>query len=174
MSVLIRPYREEDVPAIMDLLRGHIKFNADNYMSTPAVLKVQNEHLPSVMLDLQNIQVNYGGKGCFLVAEDQSEGREGILVGCVGLIDKGDGVGEVKRFTVDPTVHRRGIGSKLMKGIEDYMKKEGYTRLFLTTLSIFDAACGFYDRTFTLEKETKFEGDLVDFGYERLYAKEIK
>jgi N-acetylglutamate synthase-like GNAT family acetyltransferase len=123
----------------------------------------------NILLEMQEMEKHFGGKGCFLVAE-----HEGRLVGCIGLKDRGNGNGEIVRFTVIPEMHRRGIGGQLLSTLEERMRQEGFSRMFLHTFSALQSACGFYNKTMTLERESACTGDMMDsYGCERVYSKTL-
>ncbi len=68
----------------------------------------------------------------------------GIAVGCCALRLIGDGMGEVKRMYVDPSMRGQQIGVGLLVGIEDAAKSQGLDRLVLETGSKSSAATTLY------------------------------
>jgi len=67
--------------------------------------------------------------GAFLLA------REGSFhLGCVGLRQFSEGVGEIKRLYIRPTARGRGLGRLLAKAAVDSGRRLGYRRLLLDTL----------------------------------------
>ena len=67
-------------------------------------------------------------KGCLLLAEYQSE-----PAGCVGLMDLGDGICEMRRLYIRPKYRRSGIGTTLARAIIEQGRKMGYTSMRLNT-----------------------------------------
>jgi ribosomal protein S18 acetylase RimI-like enzyme len=67
-------------------------------------------------------------KGCLLLAR-----IDGRPVGCVGLRDLGDGIGEMKRMFVRPEVQGQGVGRALAERLLIDAKAAGYARLRLDT-----------------------------------------
>ena len=77
--------------------------------------------------------------GAFLLAEEQ-----GAHVGCVGLRQFSDRVGEVKRLYVSPAARGRGVGRLLAEGVVAAARQLGYTRLLLDTLPSMKEAQSMY------------------------------
>ena len=77
--------------------------------------------------------------GAFLLAEDR-----GVYLGCVGVRQFSDGIGEIKRLYVIPAARGRGVGRLLAKGIVAAAKQLGYTRLLLDTLPSMKQAQSLY------------------------------
>jgi len=77
--------------------------------------------------------------GAFLLAEER-----GVYVGCVGVRQFSDGIGEIKRLYVTPPARARGVGRLLAKGIVAAAKQLGYTRLLLDTLPFMKEAQSLY------------------------------
>jgi putative acetyltransferase len=67
-------------------------------------------------------------KGCLLIAVYQSE-----TVGCVGLMDLGDGICEMRRLYVKPEYRKSGIGKTLAKAIIEQGRNMGYHSMRLNT-----------------------------------------
>lgn len=85
--------------------------------------------------DLDDIEGVYE---CFLVAE-----RDGKIVGTVGGEDKGDGVLELRRMTVDASVRNRGIGLRLIQALE---KQVSPKKIYLSCSSVQYAAHRLYEK----------------------------
>lgn len=80
--------------------------------------------------ELEHLADEYGSPaGAFLIAED-----DGALLGCAGLRQFADGVGEIKRLYVRPAARHRGVGRSLAEGIVASARQLGYVRLLLDTL----------------------------------------
>ena len=77
--------------------------------------------------------------GAFLLAEEK-----GLHIGCVGLRQFSDRIGEIKRLYVIPAARGRGVGRLLAKGIVAAAKQLGYTRLLLDTLPSMKEARSLY------------------------------
>jgi GNAT superfamily N-acetyltransferase len=64
--------------------------------------------------------------GCFVVAFVDSK-----AVGCGGFRHLRHGVAEIKRMYVDPSVRRRGIGSRVLEFLEETAAAAGYREAWL-------------------------------------------
>lgn len=72
--------------------------------------------------------------------------REGdTVLGCGALQVKGS-YGEVKSFYVDEAARGKGVGSALIRQIEDQARDEGLTALKLETGDELASACRLYER----------------------------
>ena len=78
----------------------------------------------------------------FLVARD----ADGAPVGCGGLRELGDGIGEVKRMFVVPARRRGGVASAVLAALEAEAAGRGWTRLRLETGTEQPDAMAFYER----------------------------
>lgn len=67
-------------------------------------------------------------RGLFLVARE-----EGAVLGCAGLRLLPGRIGEVTRLFVVPAARRRGLGVRLLDGLEDHARRHGVTTLRLDT-----------------------------------------
>lgn len=85
--------------------------------------------------ELEHLKSEYAPPmGRFLLAEDLRAAEDGVYLGCVGLRQFSDGVGEVKRLYTLPAARGRGIGRLLAEGIVAAARRIGYARLLLDTL----------------------------------------
>jgi putative acetyltransferase len=72
--------------------------------------------------------------GSFLLAEDLAAAEDAVYLGCVGLRQFADGVGEIKRLYTVPAARGRGTGRLLAEGIVAAARQIGYAKLLLDTL----------------------------------------
>jgi GNAT superfamily N-acetyltransferase len=68
----------------------------------------------------------------------------GLPIGCGGVRDLGDGVGEVKRMYIAQEARGRGHGARLLAGLEDEARRLGYRRLRLDTAASLTEAQALY------------------------------
>ena len=66
--------------------------------------------------------------GCLILAK-----FNGKPTGCVGLMDLGDGICEVRRLFVKPEYRRLGIGKALIKAAIEHARRIGYKIMRLNT-----------------------------------------
>jgi putative acetyltransferase len=70
---------------------------------------------------------------------------DSVIVGCVALIPMGDGVYEVSKMAVSPSIRGRGIGRKLLEHTIAEARAMGATGLFLGSNSILKDAVHLYE-----------------------------
>ena len=72
--------------------------------------------------------------------------RDGVPVGCCGLIAMGDGGYEVSKMTVTPQARGGGLAVRLLEACEAAARDAGAHRLYLETSSTLGPALGLYAR----------------------------
>lgn len=92
----------------------------------------------SIATDLADIRASYFKQGgTFLVAEDLVTGQ---LVGCVGgeikLQKEDKKMFELRRMSVDSKIQRRGLGTRLVRSLEDSLVKSGCRHLCMGISSL--------------------------------------
>ncbi|MFC4493497.1 GNAT family N-acetyltransferase [Streptomyces ovatisporus] len=84
----------------------------------------------------------------FSVAYADGDGEYGArAVGCGGVRDLGDGVGEIKRMYVDPPWRGSGTALLLLRALEDWAREQGWRSLRLETGDRQPDAVRFYTRS---------------------------
>jgi ribosomal protein S18 acetylase RimI-like enzyme len=96
--------------------------------------------------------------GTFLVAVDKHSGRVVGMVGGEKTTKKdGESTIELKRMSVDTTVHSRGLGTKIVGELQQQARKLGFQKMVLSCTSAQFAANRLYRKCgFTLIKQTPF------------------
>ncbi|MBC8131185.1 MAG: GNAT family N-acetyltransferase [Rhizobiaceae bacterium] len=96
---------------------------------------------------------------------------DGKAVGMASLKDHGDRLGEVKRMFTLPTVRGSGVGSKLLRRIEDLAHEKALRRLVLETGEApgFEPAWRVYERGGFVQCGAIL--DYPDSGFSRFYDK---
>ena len=90
--------------------------------------------------ELQHLPAEYGPpRGAFLLAEEG-----GAYLGCAGLRQFSDRIGEVKRLYVRPAARGHGLGRRLAESILRAATPLGYVRLVLDTLPSMKEAQSMY------------------------------
>lgn len=72
--------------------------------------------------------------------------RDGVAVGCCGLIDMGDGGYEVAKMTVRSEARGGGLARRLLEACEAAAREAGAERLYLETNSALVPAVTLYER----------------------------
>lgn len=68
----------------------------------------------------------------------------GRLVGCVAIVDAGDGVAQLRWFLVAPDARGRGLGGTLLHAALAFAAEAGYATIVLFTVSTLIAAARLY------------------------------
>ena len=93
--------------------------------------------------DLARPDLYYDGRtGWFAVAED----ADGVVVGCVGLTDEGDGLFELHRLYVLAEARRGGTGGRLVRWVLERARERGCQRMVLFSDVHFEDAHRLYMR----------------------------
>jgi GNAT superfamily N-acetyltransferase len=95
--------------------------------------------------NLADIEATYFKReGTFLVAIDNSSGR---IVGMVGGDNKGKGVLELRRMSVDLSIHSKGLGTRIVHELENFARKNGFKKILLYCTTGQYAANRLYQKT---------------------------
>lgn len=111
-------------PAARQALRSYLDDVASRYYQRPAT----SEEIDAAVLEHPSDDL-VAPYGVFLLATD----GDGSAVGCVGLAQLGDRVGEVRRLHVAPRCRRLGLGRRLMTEVEHQARRMGLVELRLDT-----------------------------------------
>lgn len=96
--------------------------------------------------------------------------EDGFAVAC-GALKRHGATGEVKRMYTRPAWQGRGIGGRIVAGIEDLARREGLTQLVLETGDRHPAAYRLYERTGFRRCGPVL--DYPDTGWSVFYAKAL-
>ena len=137
-AVTIRSFRSEDAEAVRALFaRGQLDFAE----GTPFEQEVREYVRRSLAADLSDIPANYLDPpgSHFWVAE-----RSGEILGTVGVQKTDATEAELRRMSVAAGNRRRGIGRRLLETVEDFCRREGYSRVALSTVIHLEPAVKMY------------------------------
>ena len=101
------------------------------------------------ILDLEKVKNNNGK--CYIAVENDK--AIGLIMGCIFPYDKYDYLdykcpkrGEITELIVSKNVRSKGIGSTLMKTMEEYFKSLGCEYILVDVFAYNENAINFYDR----------------------------
>jgi GNAT superfamily N-acetyltransferase len=120
----------------------------------------------SDLSDIDGVYIKQGGT--FFVATCSND--PATIVGIVAGEIKENGQLELRRMSVSVKHHKRGIGSKLIKALEEFAKSKGINTIFLTCTSLQYAAHTLYRRNgFVLmkAKETEMMSGMKIYFFEK-------
>lgn len=112
----VRLYRSEDHSRVLELFEFGTMFDIEEQYHE-AFSKYLHKGRTTDLADIEGAYRVQGGD--FWVATAASSTGGETVVGCIGLMVKAEREGEVRRLFVDGAFHRRGIGSKLLKELEE-------------------------------------------------------
>lgn len=134
---LIRPWTRGDQEGVVALISG-IQRGEFGLSITP-------EDQPDLM-DIDGFYRSQGrpGVGEFWVAE----ATEGVVVGCIALLDIGNAQAALRKMFVDADWRgaEKGIAKALLSALLDHARKSGVAEIFLGTTTRFLAAHRFYEK----------------------------
>jgi GNAT superfamily N-acetyltransferase len=70
--------------------------------------------------------------------------RGAELLGCVGIVDAGEGVAQLRWFLVAPSARGRGLGRRLLEEALRFAREEGYRTVTLWTVDLLTDAARLY------------------------------
>jgi len=146
-ELLIRKFEPKDQEQVAELYN----VGKDTYSHLPIyrdMLKYRfHERLSpgGDMYDIQSAYMSEDGRSCFWVAEFENK-----IVGIIGAIPstKFDPLTHVElvRMSVDSTIRRMGVGSRLIRILEDWAIENGYHSVNLYTLGAMSLARSLYEK----------------------------
>ena len=166
-ELLIRKFEPKDQKQAAELYN----VGKDTYSDLPIyrdMLKYRFHERLSPGGDMYDIQAAYmsdDGKSCFWVAEVENK-----IVGIIGAIPstKFNPLTHVElvRMSVDSTVRRMGVGSRLIGVLEDWAKDNGYHSVNLYTLGAMKLARSLYEKNdySLVETEKKDVSELLQLS----------
>jgi GNAT superfamily N-acetyltransferase len=115
------------------------------------------------LADIQGVYLKDGGS--FLVAATPS----GKVIGMVAGEAKEDNkTMELRRMSVDQTIQKKGVASRLVQRLQEDAKKAGFTNMFLLCSSAQYAAHGLYKKNaFDIVKTLPMMNGIKDYHFEK-------
>lgn len=104
--------------------------------------------------------------GSFWIAVDKSCDQ---VIGCVGLLDMGDGRGYLKRMYLDPKYRSAGLGKRLLLGLLDHARAREMRQVYLATDHSMELAQRFYERH-GFRRIKELPSDIDPFGDPLFYV----
>ncbi len=141
---LVDPTNDRDLDAVRKLFAQGMRFYSDRMPVSPLRL-FWEEYIDSALeddlADISGVYLKPGGAFWVVVVE-------GTIVGMVAVevVDKHQGVMELRRMSVAPCMKRSGLGSRLIGLVEDFAANHGAREIVLTTGSLMAPARALYLR----------------------------
>lgn len=90
---------------------------------------------------------------------------KGKAIGCVAMKPTGDGVFELTKLAVDPTLHKGGVGTALCNKVIERFQARAGSKLFLETNTLLEPAIRIYKRIGFVELPSPFESPYERANY---------
>ena len=119
-----------DAPDAVALIRSYFTEIVDRYHGRP---------MPSSSVDAALADAPPDAVTVLLVAY-----RDGVPVGCAGLLAAEPPIGELTKVYVRPEARRSGVGRRLLAAVEEVARERGVTRLRLDTRTDLEEARALY------------------------------
>ncbi len=152
-SVVLRPVRSGDVPAVVALVRtvleefgltfGEGSPTDDELFALPDSYRVRG--------------------GAFWIAED----AKGALLGTCGIVPVGPSDHELRKMYLDRAARGLGLGARLLALALEHARSSGAARVVLDTTEAMRDAIAFYERNGFVRDDTQIRGCRCSRGYVR-------
>ena len=136
----IRTFIPSDAMAVHHLFaQGQLDFAQGTNLEEPVRAYINR----SLSDDLSDIPSHYQNhpENNFWVAD-----LSGQIKGMVGIQKRSDEEAELRRMSVAGDARRQGIGGKLLETVEEFCQEQGYSQIFLTTVSQLVPAITMYQK----------------------------
>ena len=150
MEITVRPARESDVPAVVDLVRDVL---AEFGLEFGKGAKTDDE--------LLRLPASYDG-GRFWVAD-----RGGEILGTAGVFPVAPGTFELRKMYLRPATRGLGIGKRLLDEAIRWTRENGGKRMVLDTVHEMTRAIAFYEANGFVRDDKEIRGSRCSRGYAR-------
>jgi len=135
---------EKDVPLVHAIFEEGMRHYCDP-LPESVLKRLWNDYIANAlatdMAKIDDVYLKPGGD--FFVIENSQSQR---LVGIVGAEKLSDDRCELRRMAVSPEVRRSGLGTTLVRQVEEFAAMRGFKELMLSTGSVMNPAIEFYAR----------------------------
>lgn len=143
MNIKIRPYREQDIPYVIDrqlsLYESERQFTTEiwkNYL-TQGVLSLVDKFDPA--------------KDCMFILECNDSPS-----GCIAITHTEDNIAQLRYFFLEPELRGLGAGTTLLNAALGFCREKKYSHVFLWTVSAQESARILYKKAgFTITETSK-------------------
>mmetsp|Transcript_44936 Transcript_44936/g.90656 ORF Transcript_44936/g.90656 Transcript_44936/m.90656 type:complete len:180 (-) Transcript_44936:21-560(-) len=159
-TVSIRPIRlPDDLPRVQEIFRAGVRFYSDTYDEKDRIRIFWERYIEeAVSTDLSDIESVYLRGGGFWVALDTaSPAGPSQIIGIVGAERKSDAVVELRRMSVWAGARKKGLGSALIKVVEDFAVANGFREVVLSTGRVMAPAIQLYSSNGYEPKDNDFQ-----------------
>jgi ribosomal protein S18 acetylase RimI-like enzyme len=133
MTVLLRPAKESDFPAIIAIMNA--AFRGTEGWS------VEADYISGERTSESLLREEVAKGALYLLAEDET-----ILRGCVSLQASSPEKWYLGSLTVSPALQNAGFGRKLLEAAEGYAATHGARTIEITVVDVRDALIAWYER----------------------------
>jgi putative acetyltransferase len=149
----LRMVREDDVPAVVDLVR-----------ETLAEFALRFGEGSTTDAELLGLPSSYDARGgAFWVAVDGG----GSVVGTCGLFPVGSGDYELRKMYLRPASRGKGLGQRLLDASVAWARSQGAARIVLDTTEQMTRAIAFYEANGFVRDDAHRRGARCSRGYVR-------
>lgn len=132
-SIKIRPYREDDIPYVID--RQLSIYETERQFTTD----IWKKYLTQGVLAL--VEKFDSEKDCIFILECNES-----PAGCVAITHTKDNMAQLRYFFLEPELRGLGVGTDLLNKALSFCREKKYSHLFLWTVSAQEAARALYKK----------------------------
>ena len=126
-NIIIRPYREEDIPYVID--RQLSLYESERQFTS----EIWKNYLTQGVLSLVD-KFDAARDSIFILECD------GNAAGCAAITHTEENVAQLRYFFLEPEMRGLGVGTKLLNQALDFCREKQYAHVFLWTVSAQESA----------------------------------